>query len=193
MVLTILPAGRPARTRLLCLHGIGLFVGATLAAIVVLGLHRLLAPIAVRSAVLAATSLVGTAWIVRIAVGRGLRWPRSTWQVPESWRYSLEPEVTVSLYGALLGVAVLTNPILPTVWLWIALSILASPGAVLVSWACYAATRLALTAYPLVRASQTGTGDPPSEILPRGTFAAAKISAYGVMIAPSVLLLLTMR
>lgn len=90
--------------------------------------------------------LVLIGWAVRVATGRGLSYPKPRWQVPETWRYELPARFTMGAYGYMLGLGVTTNPVLPTIWVVCALTVLGSSLPVaLLPWIAYALVRVVTT------------------------------------------------
>jgi hypothetical protein len=150
MVLTIVPAvgGHPLST-LLRSHAAGLALGALVAALTLALLGAGLQAVLPQSgaALLMAIGILAIAWLPRTAGGRrGLRWPRRTWQVPEQWRYTMPMPVTLFCFGVLLGLGVLTMPVLPVLWVLVALTVVAASAPVAVAaWLSYALARWFMT------------------------------------------------
>lgn len=157
MALTLGPAGRGANLKsLLWNHAAGLGAGATVAGLDVSLIGYALPPNA-SDAVLVVAGGAALAWLPRTAGwGFGLSWPRSRWQVPETWRYLLPMPITAFAFGCLLGVGFLTSPVLPVFWLFVALSVAAHPLTAVVSWWGYAAARWAMTARESRRIAHSG-------------------------------------
>lgn len=150
MVWTIAPAvSGGERRRVLAIHVAGLLAGAlTMCLVLVLlaaGVNGL--QWTTPSWLHAVTAIVLLAWIVRAVSHRGLPYPRSRWQVPESWRARLPLKATAGGYGYLLGLGPLTDVVLPTYWLLVGVTVFAidSVGWALVGWLAYGATRAVVT------------------------------------------------
>jgi hypothetical protein len=155
MVLTIGPTVERARRRQrLVLHIAGLLAGAVTIALVAYLPAVLFAAVIghVPAAVRWVGALIAGLWAVRVAVGRGLPFPSSSWQVPEVWLLTLPRDVTVTLYGYLLGMGLLTSVVAPVYWCFLAGSV-SYPHfvVILVAWICYAATRAAMTTIGVFR------------------------------------------
>ncbi|MDQ2630410.1 MAG: hypothetical protein M3Y75_05475 [Actinomycetota bacterium] len=149
MALFIGSVGGGASSRQLTLvHTFGLLLGS-----VSIGLLLWLVGAAVRPVVEGfdlVALLVGAvlaAWAVRVAVGRGLPFPSSRWQVPQQWRHTLPAGFTAGAYGFLLGVGFLTSVVLPVYWLFVGMSLLVSDlFLVLLAWCIYGGVRAVVTA-----------------------------------------------
>jgi hypothetical protein len=151
MVLTILPAGRGNRDVkiLFRAHALGLVLGsfAMFAILALVG-------IAVRAAlpessvmVIVAMAIAALAWLPRsVGVRRGPRWPVRYWQVPQEWRFSMPLPATLLAYGFLLGLGVLTTPVLPVMWIFVAATVaIPSVGVAIFAWMAYATSRWIMT------------------------------------------------
>ena len=152
---------RANMTRLLRAHAAGLVVGALTMALALSLLGSLAQPllreIAVPLEIIAAAALLG--WAVRATGRRGLPFPHRSWQVPEQWRYTLPPTVTVATYGYLLGLGWLTYMVLPTYWLLVAGTFaVASLPVALTAWLAFALARF-LTAWRGARLVAGGSED----------------------------------
>lgn len=160
MALTIGPVGDESdRRRLLLSHGLGLLGGALSMALVLTLLAALLnAVLPTSSSSMSAAAAIGgvvvlIGWTLSSAGIAGLPYPKSRWQVPESWRRVLPAQFALGLYGYLLGLGFLTNVVLPPFWILIAGTVIANDiFLALGSWASYALVRLLLTAYATQRA-----------------------------------------
>lgn len=132
----------------------GLFAGAITIALTTYLLGVLIAalPGHLPQAVRWIAALVAALWALRIGTGRGLPFPSSSWQVPEVWLLTLPKSLTVTLYGFLLGMGILTSVVAPVYWCLLAGSV-AYPhlGAILAAWGCYAATRAVMATVGVFR------------------------------------------
>lgn len=124
-----LAGGEAGRSRFFRLHALGLASGALTMA---LGLtlvgavsNRMLSVAGTQwtAAVLIGLGFVAVGWALTVSTGRGLPYPRPSWQVPDHWRHTLPPEFTLTAYGYLLGLGVLTNAVLPSLWVLIILTV----------------------------------------------------------------------
>jgi hypothetical protein len=167
MALTIGSAGSAAERRpAMRNHVAGLLLGGLTTGLSLAGLGAALRPVADPGSV-AVTAVVATlaaGWALTTAVGVGLPYPQSRWQVPEQWRYTLPFPFTVGAYGYLLGLGFLTNTVSAAFWLFVVLSLLVpNTGIVVLAWLLYAATRAVATARGNRRVAACPL-DPPSEI-----------------------------
>lgn len=187
MGLTIGPAGsRAEMKRLLSMHAVGLFVGATVMALSLSLVGRatngLLAAAAPVPPLFASGLLL--LWAGRVAFSRGLGWPSSHWQVPASWRESLPPSVTLGAYGFLLGVGFLTSVVLPPFWILlggtlVSNSVWASVGA----WWLYAGMRFATTADASFRRFDAGSSpEDLASLAPSGWRAIRTLAASTLLV-----------
>lgn len=149
MVLTIGPAVRGAEgRRLLFVHSIGLFGGATIMALITtltaVGLASAVA--GARAVVVPVAAGIVALWAVRVALGLGLPFPSSSWQVPAYWRSVLPPQITMLAYGVLLGVGFLTAVVVPVYWCFLTASTLSQSIILnLIAWWIYAGARASST------------------------------------------------
>jgi hypothetical protein len=160
MVLTIAPAGSGAVRTLAKAHAAGLALGAVIAglALVLIGAGLREAAPGADEAIAIAIGVLALLWLPRtLGSSRGVRWPRSRWQVPEQWRYRLPLPVTLFAFGVLLGVGVLTSPVFPVLWVLFGLTLASKSVALtLVAWLVYAGTRAALTVVAARRVTASG-------------------------------------
>jgi hypothetical protein len=151
MVLTILPAGRGNRDVeiLFRAHAVGLVLGS-FAMFTTLGLVG----IAIRAAVpessvtmIVAMAIAALAWLPRsVGIRRGPRWPGRYWQVPQEWRFSMPLPATMLAYGFLLGLGVLTTPVLPVMWIFVAATVaIPTVWVATFAWMAYATSRWVMT------------------------------------------------
>jgi hypothetical protein len=187
MVLTIVPPavrGHSAR-HLVFNHVAGLVLGAVIMAAGSILVGAMLSSIAadapaagqLAAGVLAALWLPSVMWP---RARRGLPWPRSRWQVPEQWRYTMPIGVTVFLFGALLGVGLLTATVLPVYWIFLLLATTSNHAvALLLAWFVYAATRGVMTAWR----TRTTLADRviPDAVFGPGGFLVGQVLAAGVI------------
>lgn len=152
MVLTILPAGRGDHlTALLRNHAAGLLLGSAVTALLLTSLGALVAALvpAAGDALLIAAAALAIVWLPNaiLPARDAVPWPRSSWQVPEQWRYTMPLGHTMFAFGFLLGVGVVTNAVFPVVWVLVVLTVAAGqPFMALAAWLVFAATRWAMTA-----------------------------------------------
>jgi hypothetical protein len=191
MALTIGPVGHGERRPLLVVHGIGLLVGSTTTALVLMLVGVALRPVVPEGdpARLAAL-VVAVAWAFNLLTGHGPGFPASHWQVPEQWRHQLPPMFTVFAYGVLLGAGVLTNPVVPLIWVLVALSALLPPSPwIVLAWVLYAATRWGTTLRAtkhVNRAGDPGTSNPrPAGLGVVRLASAAVLAALGIALISS--------
>jgi hypothetical protein len=150
MVWTIAPAvSGVERRRVLAVHVAGLLAGAIttcLVLVLVAGAVTVL-DVGASAWLHGLSALVLLAWMIRAVTDRGLPYPRSTWQVPESWRARLPLKGTAVAYGYLLGLGPLTDVVLPTYWLLVGVTIAGVDGFVwaMLGWLAYGAARAATT------------------------------------------------
>jgi hypothetical protein len=146
--------------KLIQAHAVGLMLGALTTALVLSLLGALARPalreFAVPLKIAAIPVLLG--WAFRTMDRRGLPFPHRSWQVPERWRYTLPPMVTLGSYGYLLGVGGLTYMVLPTYWLLVGGTIAVSLPVALAAWTAFALGRL-LTAWRGARLVAAGSED----------------------------------
>lgn len=178
--------GGTERRRALMIHAGGLVLGSGVMAaglfLVGTGLRTLLG----EEALVYAAGIASLIWAVTTALGRGAPYPRSGWQVPETWRQTLPFRFTVGAYGVLLGLGFLTDVVLPTFWILVALSLaLPSLVAVLVAWFAYAAGRAIWT----WRESQDA-GDPTCSVTEPGQFRLARYGSASVLVLIAVAVVL---
>ena len=76
--------------------------------------------------------------VVQLARPRPLQ---SRWQVPEPWRRVIDPDVLALLYGFLLGTGVLTAVVVSAFWVFVTLTLVASPLAAISAWMIYGVVR----------------------------------------------------
>lgn len=155
MALTIGPAVRKADQRtLLAVHGLGLWLGATVMAFILtlIGgpLASLLEPIRPIPEVTVGVVLV--LWASRMILGVGLPYMSSRWQVPVYWRETLPPIVTLGAFGLLLGIGALTSVVFPVFWILVGGTLISGSLSLNVAaWWLYAALRFATTAHATIR------------------------------------------
>jgi hypothetical protein len=143
-----LAGGQARQARFFRLHIVGLALGAVTMAfaltLVGAGLDEVLRSAGPpwAQAVLIGLALVAVGWTLTVVTGRGLPYPRPSWQVPEGWRHTLPTEFTLTAYGYLLGLGVLTNAVLPSLWVLIGLTVAVnSLPLATAAWLLYAASR----------------------------------------------------
>jgi hypothetical protein len=124
--------------RLLGLHAIGLWIGATAAGLLVALLGRLIPGTGTQMALDAVVMVVGLLTFGQLFALRPIQ---SRWQVPRHWMGLLGPETTAGLYGLLLGAGVLTAVVVTAFWAFVVASLVVSPVVAIVGWSCYAAAR----------------------------------------------------
>lgn len=158
------------RRRVTRLHYAGLVVGAAATAtalvalsVVALGIRAIGG--VVESGILLAAAALFVGWALRVVSGHGPRFPKPRWQVPDGWRHTLPSGFTMGAYGVLLGLGFTTNPILPAIWLLVAVSLWSSAsGWVVGAWLSYGAVRVVTTHLATRRAlrhqAAVGTTDP---------------------------------
>lgn len=150
MVWTIAPAvSGDQRRRVVAIHSLALVAGALTTGLALILVASAVAVLDLGSPpwLRAVAAGVLLAWALRAVTQRGLAYPRSHWQVPESWRARLPLKATAAGYGYLLGLGPLTDVILPAYWLLVGISaaaVLSVPWA-LAAWVGYGATRAAAT------------------------------------------------
>jgi hypothetical protein len=125
---------------------------------------------------------LGVLWAVRVATGAGLPFPSSTWQVPVTWRERFPAQVTMLLYGALLGVGFLTTVVFPVYWFFVGGTLLS--GSVitnLLGWWAYAGVRSLSTWNGLRHRYQRGTGEEPPIVEAPHMFVARALSVFALV------------
>lgn len=133
------------RRRALAYHATGLVAGSMTLALALLLLNGLTAGVRELSFIVPALGVLAGAWALGAIGLPGLWYPRRRWQVPERWRFVLPLEMTALGYGALLGLGVLTDVVLPAFWMAMLLSVLvASPSTVVGAWVVYAGARFSM-------------------------------------------------
>lgn len=185
MVLTIGPAGSGTPQRhLLSSHLAGLLIGALVSALVLTVIGSA-ADAEIRGweqIVLGATALCAALWLPRtVGVKWGVPWPSRTWQVPQQWRHTLPMPATVGGYGTLLGMGVLTTPVLPALWCLVALTV--GAGSVVVAaagWVTYALARFAMAARKSVEVA--ATGEIPDDVHGSRGFRVMRVANTGLLV-----------
>jgi hypothetical protein len=171
---------------LLRTHAIGLALGAVTMALVLSLLGAVTQP-ALREfgtplAIIAGVVLAG--WALRIVVPWGLPFPQRSWQVPEHWRYSLPPTVTLGTYGYLLGLGGLTYMVVPTYWLLAAGTVaVTSLPVALCAWIGFALVRF-LTTWRGARIVTTAS-DGSEDVTPHGLLM-TRTAAAGLLAATAI-------
>lgn len=161
-------------------HAVGLWLGGLTMALALTLLGALVRPAVLQLftplKLLAVPVLLG--WAAR-AMGRGgLPFPSRAWQVPEHWRYTLPPAMTLGAYGYILGLGWLTHIILPTYWILFAGTIaVASVPIALAAWTAFALGRF-LTAWRGARLVASGNDDVTPHNLRYTRKAAAGLLAF---------------
>lgn len=189
-----LAGGQAQQSRFFGLHILGLALGAlTMALALTLvgaGLDRALTAAGSRwtHAVLIGLGLIAVGWALTVATGRGLPYPRPSWQVPEAWRHTLPPEFTLTTYGYLLGLGVFTNAVFPSLWVLIGLTVVVhSLPLAMAAWLLYAGSRAWTTKRDLSPHAPTQVASP----LPPGRVA-RELRAHTVCRAATAALLVTL-
>lgn len=168
-------------SRLLFVHAVGLLLGAVTMALVLSLLGAVLRPLidetAEPLAIVASVVLAG--WAVRSVDRRGLPYPQRSWQVPEQWRYTVPPTMTLGIYGYMLGLGWLTYMVLPIYWvLFLGTLAVTSLPIALIAWSAFAAGRFLTTRrYARLVAKGSITSKPSTFVLARAAAAALLVAA----------------
>ena len=188
MVQTIASTGGGMEKRsALIVHGIGLVLGAaTMALLLFLIGEALRAAEPIETIALGLLGVLSVVWAVSTLSRRNAWYPRSNWQVPETWRYTLPFRFTAGAYGYLLGIGCLTDVVLPSYWVLFGLSMVVPAfGVVVLAWVIYAVIRWAWTWRFSMRA--TGTACP---VVPPGRFQMARYGSALSLLAVSAVIFL---
>ena len=190
MALTIGSVGdRAEQRRNLLIHSLGVIAGA-----LVMGLMLVLLGVALQGVLveierpmLAITIALLVGWAIYTSLGVGVPFPNSRWQVPKDWRHTLPFKFTVGAYGFLLGLGVLTNVVVPVIWVLVGASIAtASAPAVLLIWLVYGITRASVTAREALVVGESddpgGQEARPSHLRMVKTLACATLLMLAVML-----------
>jgi hypothetical protein len=187
MALTIGPAVSGAeRRRLIAIHAVGLVLGAQtlVLGLMVAGAATGLLP-DISPAIVAAGATVGAVgWGLRFLVGRGLPYPRRRWQVPEEWRRTLPSRVAIGLYGYVLGLGILTDPVSPVFWVFVvAVAFVGSAPVAIAGGLLYALVRAAMTHQAARGIARTESSPSEDDLNFRHGFVLARLGAVAVVIA----------
>jgi len=192
MALTIGSVGdRAEQRRNLLIHSLGVIAGSLVMGLtlVLLGevLQGVLAEVERPMLVIAIALLVG--WAVYTSVGVGIPFPNSRWQVPKDWRHTLPFEFTVGAYGFLLGLGVLTNVVVPVIWVLVGASLaIANTPTVLFIWLAYGITRASVTAREALAVGESD--DPGGQQARPSHLRLVKTSACALLLMLAVTLVL---
>lgn len=138
-------------------------------------------------AVVIGLGFVAAGWASTVSTGRGLPYPRPSWQVPDHWRHTLPPEFTLTAYGYLLGIGALTNAVLPSLWVLITLTVVMHDVPLAITaWLIYAGGRAWTTRRDL---SPRGPTEAKHGFPARG---AREVRVYGICRAMTAALLITL-
>ena len=120
-------------------HASGLFVGSLVMALGVSLTGNVVSALGLRPVAELLVVVACAIALLQVAGGRPLQ---SSWQVPESWRRSIDPTLLATFYGFLLGFGVLTAVVASAFWVFVTLSLVVSPVIVIAGWTAYAIARV---------------------------------------------------
>lgn len=132
-------ATQKSSRRVVATHGAGLLAGALFMALALAFVGSVLSSAGMR---LGLVIILAITVVLALGQNGGVALPQSSWQVPEYWRRTLDPDVLPVAYGAILGFGIFTAVVVGAFWVFVAATLLQSLPLALAGWLAYASGRI---------------------------------------------------